>query len=70
MKQYCRYCNNCIYGDFIYCDANSKIISESKSKSANQCKNFVFNPIDIFNFEHEYKPRKQKKTNDLQGKLF
>ena len=30
MKQYCRYCANCIYGDVVWCDELEKEISEVK----------------------------------------
>nr|DAG69152.1 MAG TPA: hypothetical protein [Caudoviricetes sp.] len=32
MKQYCRYCNHCIVGDAIYCEALKITMSEEKAK--------------------------------------
>ena len=31
MKQYCRYCANCIYGDVVWCDELEKEISEASA---------------------------------------
>lgn len=42
MKQYCRYCANCIYGDVVWCDELEKVISEASAKTVNHCKHFVF----------------------------
>ena len=60
MKQYCRYCSNCIVGDAVYCEALNKTMSEEKAKRVNRCKEFVFNEIDVFDLEKRYKPRKEK----------
>jgi hypothetical protein len=71
MKQYCRYCANCIYGDVVWCDELEKIISEASAKTVNHCKHFVFNEIDAFNFEHKYKPiQKKEKVDNGQLELF
>lgn len=68
MKQYCRYCNHCINGDAVYCEALNKTMSEEKAKRLNRCKEFVFNEIDVFDLEKRYKPRKEKK--EIQERLF
>lgn len=68
MKQYCRYCSNCIVGDAVYCEALNKTMSEEKAKRLNRCKEFVFNEIDVFDLEKRYKPRKEKK--EIQERLF
>lgn len=60
MKQYCRYCNHCINGDAVYCEALKITISEEKAKRVNHCKEFVFNEIDVFDLDKRYKPRKKK----------
>lgn len=62
MKQYCRYCSNCIVGDAVYCETLNKTMSEEKAKRLNRCKEFVFNEIDVFDLEKRYKPRKEKKN--------
>ena len=65
MKQYCRYCANCIYGDVVWCDELEKVMSEASAKTVNHCKKFVFNPIDAFNVENgRYKPREKKEKKD------
>lgn len=35
MRQYCRYCNNLVTGNGIYCCAKNKNIAESTAKSVN-----------------------------------
>lgn len=67
MKQYCRYCNHCIVGDVVYCEALKITMSEEKAKRVNHCKEFDFNEIDVFDLDKRYKPRKKKMK---QGRLF
>lgn len=69
MKQYCRYCSHCHYGDVAYCDVKQKTMSESSAKAMNNCKDFELNPIDVF-MENEkgYRPREPKKT-DCEGQI-
>ena len=71
MKQYCRYCANCFYGDFVYCWEHKKEMSESTAKAVNKCKDFIFNPIDVLggDLNKKYKPRKEK-VNENQPTLF
>lgn len=58
MKQYCRYCANCHYGDFVYCEIIRNTMREEKAKRPNKCKHFVFNPLDVFcPFDEDGKPR-------------
>lgn len=75
MKQYCRYCTYCIgETDFVnvsYCSAKQKEMSSNSCKTENHCKDFVFNEIDAFNFEHKYKPiQKKEKIDNGQLELF
>ena len=70
MKQYCRYCAACCYGDAIWCSAKEKTMSESTAKSPNKCKDFVFCELDVFDLEHKYKPRKEKEEHSEQLSLF
>ena len=58
MKQYCRYCAHCVYGDAIYCSKKDITMSEQEAKRMNKCKDFSFCKIDVFNPEHIYKERK------------
>lgn len=60
MKQYCRYCNHCIVGDVVYCEALKITMSEEKAKRVNHCNEFDFNVIDVFDLDKRYKPRKTK----------
>ena len=69
MKQYCRYCAYCVgdtgYVNTSYCAAKSKEMSSNTAKRENNCKQFVFNPIDAFNIENgRYKPREKKEKID------
>lgn len=75
MKQYCRYCTYCIgetdYVNVSYCSAKEKEMSSNSCKTENHCKEFVFNEIDAFNFEHKYKPiQKREKIDNGQLELF
>lgn len=69
MKQYCRYCSHCCYGDVVYCDFRKRTMSEESAKRVNQCKDFEFNPIDAFNIDKTYKPREKKETKVEQINL-
>lgn len=64
MKQYCRYCANCFYGDVVYCDEYKKVISEATAKTVNKCKGFVFCEGDVFDPLKKYKPREKKLKKD------
>ena len=48
MAQYCRYCNNLVTGNGIYCTAKNKTMAESTAKTTNNCKLFIFNRMDAF----------------------
>lgn len=75
MKQYCRYCANCVVGDVVYCSKRNREYSESYAKSTNNCGDFELNVIDAFGEnERGYQPREPKgrckdcthfMTNDL-----
>lgn len=64
-KQYCRYCNNLVTGNGIWCNVRKKTLSEAYAKSKNQCQYFEFNEIDAF-FENEqgYKPREKREPQE------
>lgn len=59
MKQYCRYCNNLVTGNGIYCTALNKERSEASTKVVNYCKHFEYNEIDAYDLDHKYKPKRQ-----------
>ena len=45
-------------------------MSASSAKRLNTCKDFEFNEIDVFDFEHIYKPKEPKHSDGEQLKLF
>lgn len=62
MKQYCRYCGHAVCGDHIgiWCEEKEKEYSAASAKTENQCKDFIFNEIDVFfcgDPDKKYKPR-------------
>lgn len=63
MKQYCRYCSHCHYGDVAYCDKLERTMSDEKAKRINQCKDFDFLEIDVFNPNNSYKERQKNKKH-------
>lgn len=69
-KKYCRYCTYCSYGDVPYCSLKDMTMSEGKIKRLNNCKEFVFNEIDVLNPNHIYKPRKKNQKSFEQQSLF
>lgn len=72
MKQYCRYCANCVQvdEDVCYCEKSRETFWGDKAKRVNKCKDFVFNEIDVFDLDRTYKPiesrRKAKKSAGIQ----
>lgn len=69
MRQYCRYCNNLVTGNGIYCCAKNKEIAESTAKSVNHCKQFKFNGMDAFFETDGYKPKGPKKTQNCTEQM-
>ena len=72
MKQYCRYCNNLVTGNGIYCTLKNKELSESFCKGTNNCKDFEFNELDAFGEnEKPYTPRPVPEEDDepLEGQI-
>ena len=65
MKQYCRYCSHCSYGDIVYCKLLKKTMSEDKAKKLQKCKYFEFCEIDVFNPDHRYKARQKKQKGQM-----
>lgn len=82
MKQYCRYCSNCMDGgDIYYCaiktDPNTginNILSLEKLKRVNKCKDFYFCEVDVLDHTGNkcYKPRRPSvlKRKMLEETLF
>jgi hypothetical protein len=70
-RQYCRYCNNLVTGNGIYCTELHKEMSEAQAKRVNKCKSFNLNRIDAFGEnEKGYVPRDRSRGCDGQLKLF
>lgn len=72
MKQYCRYCINCVLVDdnVCYCECLKATFNGAKARNLNKCKNFHFNPFDVFNLEKQYKPRVKKQKIAEQITMF
>lgn len=71
MKQYCRYCANCVQvdEDICYCEHSTATFEGAKARRANKCKRFVFNPIDVFDLERKYQPRECQQAKVADGQL-
>lgn len=63
MTQYCRYCNNLVTGNGIYCERKETELSEAYTKRTNKCKLFEFNPMDAYEFDRMYRPRQKKQKS-------
>jgi len=57
MKQYCRYCSNCIAQDedFAVCEVKNEMVK--KTYIRNTCKYFSFCEIDAFYFNRSNNPK-------------
>jgi len=70
MKQYCRYCSNIHRTGYtrLWCDAKEEMRTESSCKTVNNCKDFSFNPLDVFddNLKKTYKPREKRESKGEQ----
>ena len=66
MKQYCRYCAHLTAPDetFGYCSIKRITINEKRCKQPNKCDEFELNPIDAFDLEKTYMPRKKTEKAD------
>ena len=60
MKQYCRYCAFCCYGDVPYCTDHEQVLSESKLRHENTCKDFSLSDLGDVETGKPYSPRKVK----------
>lgn len=70
MKQYCRYCVHCAVGNGNWCDVRQKSYSDAYFKRVNNCKDFSFCNLDVFDISHEYKPRNKSSGAVEQVSLF
>ena len=70
MKQYCRYCGFCCEVDSgYYCGAKQLLMSESKIKQVNNCKEYGYTDMGDVITGRQYKPRKNKSVKMEQLKL-
>ena len=70
MKQYCRYCGNCIEGDCFYCTEKEKVLSDSSITRPNNCKDYGYCGIDLITGkDHVIKERKEKVNEGEQIRL-
>lgn len=60
MTQYCRCCCYLVTGNGIYCWKREKEMSEKSTKRTNKCKDFAFNPLDAYDFDKCYQPRRKR----------
>ena len=60
MKQYCRYCSHLFTGNGIWCDAKKRELSESTTKTVNNCKLFEFCGIDAYFETDGYQSRQSR----------
>ncbi len=70
-KQYCRYCANAVLidEDLIYCEAKHRQRPKSICITTNNCNNFAFNEIDVFDADKKYQPKKIKESLGTQTRL-
>ena len=68
MRQYCRYCANCIAqdDDFAVCETLDKYLSKASARRTNTCKHFSFNEIDAFDLDKKYKPRAKAEKEEIK----
>ena len=72
MKQYCRYCShaNCVEEDVMWCEITKSTSTKKQACRVNKCKDFEFNPMDVFNLNKIYKPKEKKEKEFIKTKLW
>lgn len=70
MKQYCRYCNNLVTGNGIWCSERQTELSEAYTKTINHCKDFEFNEIDAYDERKIYKSRNTHPQQEIIAEQF
>ena len=68
MKQYCRYCGSCIFGDCYYCTDKQRVLTESEVKRANHCDSFNLSDLGDVDTGKQYKP-KEPKRKQCEGQV-
>lgn len=74
MKQYCRYCVWLCVNNAPYCEAKKEFRSRSSCTHTNNCKDFIFADCepeyqDAFGITNGYRPRKPKRSQQIEGQL-
>lgn len=67
MKQYCRYCSFCCYGDAPYCTAKETVLSESTLRKVNHCKEFDLSPLGNVETGKPYQERQHLPAKKSAG---
>ena len=60
MKQYCRYCAFCTYGDVAYCGVYEWTMTDGAIRKENHCKSFVYSELGDVESGKQYRPRREK----------
>lgn len=68
IKQYCRYCSFCCYGDIPYCTHFDKELSDSGIRKQNHCEAFDLSPLGDVESGRQYQPREHRKK-DCDGQM-
>lgn len=68
IKQYCRYCAFCCYGDIPYCTYFDKELSDSGIRKQNHCKAFDLSPLGDVESGRQYQPREHRRK-DCEGQI-
>ena len=66
IKQYCRYCAFCCYGDIPYCTEHDKELTEKYIKRENHCADFVLSEMGDVETGKPYNPRRKDKQNNYE----
>ena len=64
MRQYCRYCGNCIEGDCFYCMEKEEVLSASSITRPNSCKDYGYCGIDLITGKDHVIRKRTEKVND------
>ena len=68
IKQYCRYCSFCCYGDIPYCTFYEKELTDKKIRQQNRCVAFNLSPLGDVESGKHYQPR-GRKQKEFDGQM-
>lgn len=60
MKQYCRYCVHCFYGDVPYCGIKRETLTDRYIKRVNNCPDYEYTEAGDVETGKPYRPREYK----------